>query len=164
MSERAWWEFKPDALGGEKMKRMIVAILISLLWINLGFAGTADQAKGMVDEGAAFMQANGKEKALAEMNNPKGKFVKGELYIFVYDFSGTVLAQPFNPKLVGKNVMEVPDADGKFFRKEIIELAKSKGQGWVDYKYKNPASNKIEHKTAYIRKVNDVVLGCGTYK
>jgi signal transduction histidine kinase len=164
MSERAWWEFKPYALRGEKMKRMIVAILISLLWINLGFAGTADQAKGMVDEGATFMQANGKEKALAEMNNPKGKFVKGELYIFVYDFSGTVLAQPFNPKLVGKNVMEVPDADGKFFRKEIIELAKSKGQGWVDYKYKNPASNKTEHKTAYIRKVNDVVLGCGTYK
>jgi hypothetical protein len=48
---------------------MIVAIFISLLWINLGFAGTAaDQAKGMVDEGAAFMQANGEEKALAEMN------------------------------------------------------------------------------------------------
>ena len=29
------------------------------------------------------------------------------------------------------------------FRKEIIEVAKKSGSGWVDYKYKNPQSNKI---------------------
>ena len=147
------------------MKRMFVAVLIGLFWVNLGFAGsTADQAKAMVQEGATFVQAQGKEKALAEMNNPKGRFVKGELYIYVYDFNGVVLAQPANPKLVGKNVLEVPDADGKFFRKEAIELAKTKGEGWVDYKYKNPVTNKVEHKTSYVLRVNDLVLGCGTYK
>ena len=147
------------------MRRIILACLISLLWVNQGFAGaTADQAKAMVQEGAAFVQAHGKEKALAEMNNPKGRFVKGELYIYVYDFNGVVLAQPANPKLVGKNLLEVPDADGKFFRKEAIELAKTKGEGWVDYKYKNPVNNKVEHKTSYVLKVNDLVLGCGVYK
>ena len=147
------------------MKRFIVMILISLLGSGLSFAGgTADQAKGMVDEAVAFMQANGKEKILAELNNPKGKFVKGELYVFAYDLNATVIAQPFNPKLVGKNLMEVPDADGKLFRKEIVEVAKTKGVGWVDYKYKNPENNKIEHKTTYLKKVNDMIICCGTYK
>jgi len=147
------------------MKRFLAVILIGLLWSSLSFAGgTADQAQGMVDEAAAFMQANGKEKTLAELNNPRGKFAKGELYVFAYDLNATVIAQPVNPKLVGKNLMEVPDADGKLFRKEIVEVAKTKGVGWVDYKYKNPENNKIEHKTTYLKKVNDIIICCGIYK
>lgn len=147
------------------MKRSLAVILINLVWISWCFAGgTADQAKGMVDEAVAFMQANGKENALAEINNPKGKFVQGGLYVFAYDLNATVIAMPVNPKLVGKNLMEVPDADGKLFRKEIVEVAKTKGVGWVDYKYRNPENSKIEHKTTYLKKVNDIIVCCGIYK
>jgi hypothetical protein len=60
--------------------------------------------------------------------------------------------------------MDVPDANGKFFRKDVVELAKTKGVGWVDYKYKNPATNKVENKTTYLRKAGDVIICCGTYK
>jgi hypothetical protein len=50
------------------------------------------------------------------------------------------------------------------FRKEILDLAKSKGKGWVDYKFKNPESGKVEAKTTYIQLVGDVTLEAGIYK
>lgn len=61
-------------------------------------------------------------------------------------------------------LLEVPDTDGKLFRKEIVEVAKNKGSGWVDYKYMNPETKKVEHKTTYILKVEDTIVCCGTYK
>jgi signal transduction histidine kinase len=123
-----------------------------------------DQAKVMVEEAVAFFNANGKEKALTEISNPKGKWVKGELYVFAYDLNGVVVAHPINPKLIGKNLIDVPDAAGKTFRKEIAEVAKTKGTGWVDYRYKNPSTNKIEDKTTFLKKVGDVIICCGVYK
>lgn len=118
----------------------------------------------MVEKASAFVKAQGREKGLTELNTPGGQFVKGELYVFAYDMNSTIVGHPINPKLIGKNLLEVPDADGKFFRKEIQELAKTKGTGWVDYKYKNPKTNAIEGKTTYIKKEGDLILCCGVYK
>ncbi len=52
--------------------------------------------------------------------------------------TGIVLAHPLNPSIVGKDLTDVPDANGKKYRREIIDLAAAKGKGWVDYQYKNP--------------------------
>ena len=147
------------------MKRILVAILINLLSANLVLAiNPADQAKAMVEEAVAFFNANGKQKTLTEISTPKGKWVKGELYVFAYDLNGVVVAHPINPKLIGKNLIDVPDAAGKTFRKDIAEVAKTKGTGWVDYKYKNPSTNKIEDKSTFLMKAGDVIICCGTYK
>lgn len=150
------------------MKRLFVYMLVTAFMVgSFGFAfaaSNADEAKAMVEKAAAYFQANGKEKALKEFNNPKGPFVKGELYIFTYDMNGTMIAHPINPKLLGINLLETPDVDGKLYRKEIIELAKKSGTGWVDYKYKNPQSGKIEQKTTYLKKAGDTVICCGAYK
>jgi len=147
------------------MKRILVAILINLLSANFVLAiNPADQAKAMVEEAVAFFNANGKQKTLTEINTPKGKWVKGELYVFAYDLNGVVVAHPINPKLIGKNLIDVPDAAGKTFRKDIAEVAKTKGTGWVDYKYKNPSTNKIEDKSTFLMKAGDVIICCGTYK
>jgi len=147
------------------MKRILVAILINLLSANFVLAiNPADQAKAMVEEAVAFFNANGKQKTLTEINTPKGKWVKGELYVFAYDLNGVVVAHPINPKLIGKNLIDVPDAAGKTFRKDIAEVARTKGTGWVDYKYKNPSTNKIEDKSTFLMKAGDVIICCGTYK
>ena len=147
------------------MKRILVALLINLLSANLVLAiSPADQAKAMVEEAVTFFNANGKQKALTEISTPKGKWVKGELYVFAYDLNGVVVAHPINPKLIGKNLIDVPDAAGKTFRKDIAEVARTKGTGWVDYKYKNPSTNKIEDKSTFLVKVGDVIICCGTYK
>jgi len=140
---------------------LTAAILIGSV-ISLAAAGGSEEAKGFVMKATSFLKANGKERTLAELNNPKGQFVKGEVYVVALDLNATVLAHPINPKIVGINVLDVPDPDGKMFRREIIETAKTKGEGWVDFKYKNPVSNKVESKTCFIKKADEMV--CGTYK
>ena len=151
------------------MRKAIVMVLTGLFLAVGSFSvaeehGTAAQARLLVEKAAEFVKAHGKEKALAEFNNPKGQFVKGDLYIGAWDLNGKILSHPMNPKMVGVNGLNVPDAEGKLFRKEGIELVKAKGSGWIDYKYKNPVTNQIEQKTSYVKKVDDMVLLCGAYK
>ena len=78
--------------------------------------------------------------------------------------NGKTLAHGTNPKLIDKNMTELKDADGKYFVKEFIEVANTKGKGWIDYKWTNPATKAIEPKSTYIEKVGDVLVGCGIYK
>ncbi len=150
------------------MRRTLVTTLVLCIALGSALAALAatpqEEAKALVDAAAAYMKTNGKDAALAEFNKATGQFVKGDLYVFAYDLTATIVAHPKNPKLIGKNLMEVPDTDGKLFRKEIVGTAKASGSGWVDYKYLNPETKKVEAKTTFVQKVGDLVLCCGTYK
>ncbi len=131
----------------------------------LAFEPTEKDAIAMAERGAAVIKAKGKAEMMKKINAKDPDFVKGELYVDMRDIkTGIVLAHPYNPSIVGKDLTDVPDANGKKYRREIIELAAAKGKGWVDYQYKNPTSGKIEPKTTYILRVDDVVLEAGIYK
>lgn len=126
---------------------------------------TEKDAIAMAERGAAMIKAKGKEEVMKRISAKDPEFVQGSLYIDMRDVkTGIVLAHPYNPSIVGKDLTDVPDANGKKYRREIIELAAAKGKGWVDYQYKNPTSGKIEPKTTYILLVNGVVLEAGLYK
>ncbi len=126
---------------------------------------TRVDATKLVEKGIAYFKANGKEKLLAAVNVKDGEFQSNSLYMTVFDLSGTLLAIPTNPKLVGKNLIDVPDPDGKLFRRAFIETASANpAGGWVDYRYKNPESGKVEAKTTFVMKTGDVVLTAGVYK
>ena len=152
------------------MKKLFVGVTgFMFLWgmVSFGWAaeyGTAAEAEAMVKKAIAFLKANGKDKGFAEIGNPKGQFVDRDLYIFVYDLNGKCVAHGANPKMVGKDLVEMKDTDGKYYVKERIEIAKTKGKGWQDYKFTNPVSKKIESKTAYIEKLDEMIVGCGIYK
>ena len=121
-------------------------------------------AIAMVEKGVAFMKSASKDDMIRRINAKDPEFVQGPLYLTMRDAKGVILANPVNPAMVGTDLVDVPDADGKPFRREILELAKKKGKGWVDYKFKNPASGKVEAKTSYIQLVGDVTLEAGIYK
>ncbi|HZV65538.1 MAG TPA: cache domain-containing protein [Telluria sp.] len=126
---------------------------------------TEKDAIAMAEKGAAFVKAKGKDEMMKRISAKDPDFVQGSLYVDMRDlYSGIVLAHPINPSIVGKDLTDVPDASGKKYRREIIELAQKKGKGWVDYQYKNPASGKIEPKSTYILRVDDIVLEAGIYK
>jgi cytochrome c len=126
---------------------------------------TEQDAIAMAERGAALLKAKGKIAMIKRINARDPEFVQGPLHIDVRDLkSGIVLAAPFNPSVVGRDLLDVPDSNGKKYRREIIELAASKGKGWVEYQYKNPASGKVEPQTTYILRADDVVLEAGLYK
>jgi cytochrome c len=126
---------------------------------------TEKDAIAMAERGAALIKSKGKDEMMKRINAKDPDFVQGELYVDMRDVkTGIVLAHPYNPSIVGKDLVDVPDANGKKYRREIIELAAAKGKGWVDYQYKNPTTGKIEPKTTYILMVDGVVLEAGIYK
>lgn len=127
-------------------------------------AGTREEANMLVEKASSYYKAQGKETAFKEFNNPKGQFVKDDLYVFVYDVTATIIAHPHSPALIGKNLYDVTDFEKKYFRRDIVNIAKTKGSGWVDYTYKNPQTNKIENKTTYLLRVGDSIICCGAYK
>jgi cytochrome c len=123
-----------------------------------------NDAVAMVDKGAAYLKKNGKAALIKEVNAKNPEFINATTYLTVRALDGTQLAHPTNPKLVGKNLVVLPDADGKLFRKEVIETAKAKGKGWVDYRYNNPETKDIEKKSTYFVLSGDVILEAGIYK
>jgi signal transduction histidine kinase len=137
-------------------------------------AGTALQQMGnttsnaslvsFVDSAVVYVKTNGREKALAEFNNPNGSFVKGELYIYAYAFNGTTLALPFNQEKIGINRMNETDPQGEFFIRNLSDAARN-GSGYSRYYYTNPAQNNtVEAKLGYVEKVDDDwFLGSGVY-
>jgi len=126
--------------------------------------GTAAEAEALVKKAIAFMKSGGKEAAFAEINNPKGRFTDRDLYVFVYDMNGKCVAHGQNLKMIGKDLIDMKDADGKSFVKERVEIAKTKGSGWQDYKFTDPLTKKIERKRAYVERYEDLIVGCGIYK
>ncbi|HYD81322.1 MAG TPA: cache domain-containing protein [Paucimonas sp.] len=152
------------------MRRLLKTLLLGFAVLlfsgaaSAGDRGTADEAIALVKKAADFLKANGKEKAYAEFSNPKGQFIDRDLYVFVFDMTGKTLAHGVNPKLLDKNLSELKDADGKYFIKEFLEVANTKGKGWIDYKWTHPTTKAIEPKSTYVEKVGDVLIGCGIYK
>ena len=126
--------------------------------------GTATEAKAMVEKAIAFIKKNGREKAFAEISNQKGRFVDRDLYVVVYDLNGKVLAHGANERMIGKDMIELRDVDGKYFVKERVQIAKGAGNGWQDYKFMNPVSRRIEPKSMYVQRFEDLIVGCGIYK
>ena len=93
----------------------------------------------------------------------RGPFIDKDLYVTVYDMKGNCLAH-VNPKMVGKNMMELRDADGKYHIKERMEAAQKGTSGWQDFKFFNPVTKKIEPKRMYWERHDDLVFACGAYK
>jgi len=147
--------------------RFPAILLSSLICLSLAAQDQKAKAQALVKEAVAFAKEKGKEALLKETNQGSGRFhVKSgsELYIFIYDMKGTCLAIGFQSQLIGMNRLNAKDPDGKFFIQEMLDLAKTKGSGWVDYKYTNPSNQKIEAKTSYVEHVDGWLVGCGVYK
>jgi cytochrome c len=149
-----------------KIFTLVLFSLLTSIFTPL-FAYAADNpadAIAIVEKGLAYVQKNGKDALIKEINNKNADFIKGDIYLYVRAMDGTILAHPVNPKLIGKNLITLPDGNGKLFRKEIVELAQAKGKGWVDYRYNNPVTKEMEDKSTYIVRSGDVILEAGIYK
>jgi cytochrome c len=148
------------------MKRIVCGLLMVSLVVlgaaHVARAVTQEEAKAAVAKAVEYWKANGKDKAVAEFNNPTGQFRKGELYVGAVRFDGLVLANGGNPKLSGLNLLEQKDPNGKYFIKEDVEVAK-KGGGWVEYSWVHPTTKKVVPRKVFVSKVpgEDVFISCG---
>ena len=103
----------------------------------------------------AYAKANGKAAALKAFTQSGGDFHQGQLYIYAYDFSGTVIAHGGDSSLVGKDLSAMTDPNGVRVVAELSRLA-TQGGGWLYFTWPNPAhNNQQEPKLGYVVKVDD---------
>jgi cytochrome c len=135
-------------------KSALVAITAFLFVLTPVIAATPDTPSrndvvAQVNRAVEFYRANGREKALAELNRHDGAFAKGVDYVDVHDLNGICVAHPVSPDVVGQSRLDVVDSRGKRFIKEIVDAAKTHPEGWVSYLHENPNNGQVEHKIAY---------------
>lgn len=149
--------------------RVRSGLLLAALFASAGGALAAEggatraEAEAMVKKGVAFVKANGAEKAYAEFSKKGGTFSDRDLYLVVYGLDGVVRAHGSNAKMIGKNMLDFKDIDGKAFVKERVELGKAKPSFWQEYKFTNPETKKIEPKVMYCERESDSVVCGGIY-
>jgi cytochrome c len=150
------------------MKKLFALLAASFLLAGSALAAderaTPQDAEELVQTAAAYLKKHGGEKAYKEFQNRNGPFIYKDLYVMVYDMTGKCMAHGADPSRVGKDLIDARDPDGKAFVRERLEVAAAKGRGTQDYKFKNPATGKIEAKTSYFEKVGDVVVAAGAYR
>ncbi len=135
-------------------------------------AAVADDKKATPDEVAALtlkasdlVATKGIDEARTAFNQ-EGEYKHGDIYINVIDSKGAWVIYPPKPEGVGKVIINLQDADGKFLVQDILKTASGSGEGWVEYRWINPVSHQIQPKQSYVKKVagTDYVVYVGIYK
>jgi cytochrome c len=150
-----------------KLRGMVVA-LVALLWGLPALAAdkpSIDEIKSLTLAAAALVATDGVDTA-RERFHADGPFKYGEVYVNVIDTNGTWLVYPPVPKNEGKSVLNVKDSDGRLLVLDIIRVARDQGEGWVNYRWLNPASNRIEPKSSYVKLIPEraAIVYVGVYQ
>jgi signal transduction histidine kinase len=130
---------------------------VVMLMLALGLAATAhaarvptrDEVIQRVNQAVEFYKAQGRTKALAELNREDGAFSGGLDYVDVHDLNGVCLAHPHLPDIIGTSRLEVTDMRGRRVIKEIVDAARLQASGWISYELQNPNTGRIEKRLSY---------------
>lgn len=154
------------------MKKILTTCLIGASALSCAAAcgaqerGTDAEAEDMVKRAIVLIQRDGAAKAYKTFNDAEGKAFKDrDLFVFVYDFQGTVLASSGNARMVGKNLIDMRDADGQQIVRGVIDMVKKSRKGWYGpYKFSNPQTQEYERKKTYCEQaVGETMVCSGVY-
>jgi signal transduction histidine kinase len=123
--------------------------------------GTKDEAKAMAERAARFYTENGKSRAFQAFQNGTDGFKDRDLYVFVYSDAGTCVSHGANPAMIGRNLIDLVDGDGKLLIREIVAV---KTAGWVMFQWRNPQNHEIQPKASYVVRAGEYLFGVGAYE
>jgi cytochrome c len=120
------------------------------------------RAKALLEIAARHIQEHG--EAGAQDFARQSAFVDRDLYAYAVRTDGRFLASGgASAALVGDNVLDYRDDEGKTFFREMIDIAKRDGEGAIEYRWFNPADSRGEPKLTFFRKVGEVIVAVGYY-
>ncbi|MDY0242291.1 MAG: cache domain-containing protein [Rhodospirillaceae bacterium] len=144
-----------------------------VLLAGILLAGIATAAGGRTEsdvreitlKAAAFLEEKGIDAARKAFY-AEGPFRHDEIYVNVIDGNGFWRIYPPSPQSEGRSVFELRDVDGKFLVQDILDVARTKGEGWVEYRWLNPVTNQIQPKVSYVKSVpgQGLIVYVGAYK
>jgi len=146
---------------------IIPALMLSLVGPTWAESANQEEVIAKCQEAAKFIRDNGIDAGVKSIGDKSGPFVWKDTYVFLMNMDGKMLAHPVKPELTQKDtVIEVKDTAGKPLFLEFVEVANSKGKGWVDYMWPKPGQDQPAAKTSYIYRVpgTQYIVGAGIYK
>ncbi len=123
---------------------------------------TRPVAQALAERAAAHLAKAGPKQGFADFQDPAGGFLDGDLYVFVFDFPGVLVASGGFPQHVGRNLLNHGGAATENVG-AMLRVAKEQGKGWVEYQWLNPCSGRRETKISYVVRVGDHIVGVGAY-
>ncbi len=143
------------------MYRYVLASVLLLLGVGVSAQemATPAEAKALSEQAQALVNQHGREQAFAAFADESSVYQTKDLYVFCMDFDGVMISHPLKPQLIGKNLFEFNQYGEPLFQ-EMIEVAKTKGYGWVDYHWPYPGTDEIKEKASYVMR-NDEGFFCG---
>lgn len=115
--------------------------------------GSKDDAKALAERAMAHVKKVGFEQAITDFTADQATWGLTSrdrvVYVYSYDFNGKVLAHGVNPAVVGKDLLNIKDPDGRTPIAEAVEKAKT-GGGFVEFKWSNPSTKKVARGTAFV--------------
>lgn len=91
---------------------------------------------------------------------------KDKDYFWIIDTTPIMIMHPYRKDLIGQNVLNYTDINGKKFFIEFINIAKEKGEGYSDYMWQlNDDPGQISLKVSFLKKFKpwSWIIGTGVY-
>src|SRR5450830_1382013 len=120
-----------------------------------GLKRVVETAEGILKSYAAEVAA-GKTTAEDAKKNALARIAAmrydNDNYIFVFDSKPVVLMHPTNKSVVGKNVSDRKDSDGKLYYVEMVKVGKTQQRGFVNYMGRLPGADDTNRtqKVSYL--------------
>ncbi|WP_051303102.1 methyl-accepting chemotaxis protein [Psychromonas aquimarina] len=136
-----------------EQKRIELTTLVATVQQEMNYQASL-AASGSISKKAAQQAVIDKVNALR---------YKGNEYFWINDDRHIMVTHPLKPSLNGQDLSRLKDPNGKVFFAEMVKLAKSDGEGFVDYVWERDGIN--EPKMSYIKYYEPWgwVIGSGLY-
>ncbi len=156
------------------MTRAIAGLLsmVMVVWLSGSTAAIAAdpcvyanpaEARALAERAAMHLESVGPDRAFHEFMDPEGDFVDRDLYVFVIDFHGILIASGGFPDSIGSVVANARDRSGRPFIREMLQLAREQEQGWIEYEMIHPCTGELTPKISYVKRVGPVIVGVGAF-
>lgn len=119
-----------------------------------------ETARLMLRGARGYLERMPEPVAIKEFSNPKSRFVRGDLFIFVVDSTGICWVYGDNPQIVWRNLLNAKDDTGKQYVRLMINTARG-GPGQVTYTING--TKRSVFVEALQKGDNTFILGCGYY-
>lgn len=149
------------------LRRLAIAVVCMVFGMSAVHAqesgrGTAKEAQTMVERAILLYDDEGAADTFAAINAGPPPFRERDLYIFVFDADGLIVAHAGRPDLVGRNGMDMMDANDVPLVRRMVEQATPNGV-WVDYMFEDPLTGQIAPKSSWVVLHDGYVFGAGVY-
>lgn len=121
-----------------------------------------DRAKNLLKKAITYYLTVG-ESSLAAFSR-QGEFIDGELYVYVVDVNGIMLASGGpSANLIGRNIGSALNDDLNKAFKAALEQPESIDVYYADYRWMNWQNGRVERKRVFYQKVDDKIFSVGYY-